>query len=62
LTVVNEQGVTLGQVTQLLETGANAVMVVNGERERLLPFVMDTVVLGVDLDAGTIRVDWDPEF
>ena len=34
-------------------------MVVEGEQERLIPFVMDKVVLGVDLDKGVIEVDWE---
>lgn len=56
------EGVRLGQVSHLFDTGANAVMVVAGERERLLPFVMDQYVMSVDFDAGRITVDWDPEF
>jgi 16S rRNA processing protein RimM len=39
--------------------GANDVMVVKGEQECLIPFVMDKVVLGVDLAKGEIRVDWE---
>lgn len=62
LEVVTVEGVSLGQVDHLFETGANPVMVVRGERERLLPFVHDTVVREVDLAARRIRVDWDPEF
>lgn len=61
LRVVSARGETLGHVEHLLETGANDVMVVRGERERLVPFI-DSVVLEVSLDAGLIRVDWDPEF
>jgi len=33
-----------------------------GERERLIPFVHEQFVHEVDLDAGSIVVDWDPEF
>lgn len=62
LNVVTLEGVELGKVDHLFDTGANDVMVVNGERERLIPFVTGQYVLEVDLDAGTIRVDWDPEF
>ena len=29
--------------------------------ERLLPYI-DQVVVEVDLDANSMRVDWDPEF
>lgn len=61
LEVVNTDGVVLGAVSHLFATGANQVMVVQGERERLLPFVQGQVVLEVDLAERRIRVDWDPE-
>lgn len=59
LRVVHCDGTALGKVDYLLETGANDVMVVKGEQERLIPFVPDKVVLGVDLDKGEIEVDWE---
>ncbi|MGD8958161.1 MAG: ribosome maturation factor RimM [Chromatiaceae bacterium] len=62
LRVVTLEGVELGRVVQLFETGANDVIVVQGERERLLPYVWQQVVRGVDLAAGEMRVDWDPDF
>lgn len=62
LNVRNLAGETLGTVARLFATGANDVMVVSGERERLLPFVHGTVVKEVDLAKGEIRVDWDAEF
>lgn len=58
----------LGCVKSLLETGANDVLVVEAstdsidDRERLLPYIPDEFVLAVDLDAGEILVNWDPEF
>ncbi|MCG5530027.1 ribosome maturation factor RimM [Halorhodospira halochloris] len=52
----------LGVVDHLLETGANDVMVVCGDRERLIPFVPGYYVKRVDLNRGFISVDWDPEF
>ena len=55
-------GVALGEVSHLFSTGANDVMAVRGERERLIPFVQPDYVKAVDFDAGTIVVDWDPEF
>lgn len=61
LEVVNREGAVLGRVRRLMETGANDVMVVVGERERLIPFVVDVFVLDVDLGAGRLEVDWDPE-
>ncbi|WP_338065422.1 ribosome maturation factor RimM [Thiospirillum jenense] len=62
LTVETAAGVTLGRVTHLLTTGANDVLVVHGDRERLLPFIWDQVILDVDFERGRVRVDWDPEF
>jgi 16S rRNA processing protein RimM len=54
-------GKELGRVDHLFETGSNDVMVVKGERERLIPFI-DQVISEVDLDDGCITVDWDPDF
>jgi 16S rRNA processing protein RimM len=58
----------LGQLTDILETGANDVLVVApgtgsiDQRERLVPYVPDVYVKSVDLTAREIRVWWDPEF
>jgi 16S rRNA processing protein RimM len=62
LSVRLEDGSELGAVERMLATGANDVMVVQGERERLIPFVMGQYVKDVDLAGGVITVDWDPEF
>ena len=62
LEVVTIEGVTLGKVSHLIATGANDVLVVKGERERLIPFVTDDYVKEVDFDSGRVTVDWDPEF
>jgi 16S rRNA processing protein RimM len=62
LSVRLEDGRELGVIENMLATGANDVMVVRGERERLIPFVPGHYVKRVDLDARTVIVDWDPEF
>jgi len=62
LKVVTTEGVELGQVEHMMATGANDVMVVKGERERLLPFLPGRFVNEVDLAGGRIVVDWDPDF
>jgi len=59
LRVVRRDGLELGVLAYMLETGTHDVMVVQGEGERLIPFVKDEVVIDVDLGAGLIRVDWD---
>jgi len=62
LKVRTTDGVLLGTVSHLFATAANDVVVVQGERERLIPFIKDRFVKSVDVDGGEIVVDWDPEF
>lgn len=69
LNVVNESGYQMGQVTELLETGSNDVLVIKakpndafGKTERLIPFLTDQVIKAVDQQAKQILVDWDPGF
>lgn len=62
LEVKTLEGISLGVVDHLFETGANDVLVVKGEHERLIPYVKDHVVKAVDLEAGFIQVDWDPDY
>ena len=63
LEVITVEGVSLGTVSHLLATGANDVLVVrNADRERLIPFLVGQFVTEVDLEAGRVTVDWDPEF
>jgi 16S rRNA processing protein RimM len=61
LRVVNGEGQELGSIAQILQTGANDVLVVQGERERLVPFIAD-VIRGVDMTAGVVRVEWSADY
>ena len=75
LTVISEfngDQHVFGKVSHMLETGANDVLVVSGcddgevksldMRERLIPYVPEIYVKNVDVGAGEIWVEWDPEF
>lgn len=68
LEVVTEDGLRFGRVDHLLETGANDVLVVRptdesmDDRERLIPYIPDQVVVEVNLSRGRMTVVWDPEF
>jgi 16S rRNA processing protein RimM len=56
LTVVTEEGQTLGKISAIFPTGSNDVYICRaGEREILLPATADTVRT-VDLDAGIMMV------
>ncbi|MCK5918015.1 MAG: ribosome maturation factor RimM [Cocleimonas sp.] len=61
LAVVTTMGVDLGKVAWLFETGNNDVLVVEGDRERYIPYT-DEVVIRVDMKAEQMIVDWDPDF
>lgn len=60
--------VDLGRVDDLLETGANDVLVVVGDagsiddRRRLVPYIPSLYVLDVDLKGQCMQVHWDPDF
>lgn len=62
LRVETVEGVELGRVDYVFSTGANDVLTVQGERERMIPFVQPDVVVRVDFEAGLLVVDWDPDF
>ena len=61
LEVVDERGERLGTVESFFETGDTSVMVVKGERERMIPFVPE-YVKAVDREAGRITVDWKADY
>ncbi|MDN4503702.1 ribosome maturation factor RimM [Alteromonadaceae bacterium BrNp21-10] len=67
--VVTDKGYDLGTVKELFETGANDVLLVQanhndafGQKERMVPYLLEQVVKSVDRQANTIEVDWDPGF
>ncbi len=62
LRVRSDAGQELGLVKEMIATGANDVMLVQGERERLIPFIFGVYVSEVDLAAGSMVVNWDPDF
>lgn len=62
LTVVNTEGVTLGKVDYLFETGSNDVLVVKGDKQYLIPFLLDQFILNINLADSTIQVAWDADF
>jgi 16S rRNA processing protein RimM len=60
--VVNTDGTELGTVRELIETGANDVLVVEGDRERLIPFAPGEIIVSVGVAPKQLTVDWDPAF
>lgn len=62
LQVESLQGEPLGVVASMLETGADDVLVLSAERERLIPFVMGDIVHEVDIERQRMVVDWLPDY
>lgn len=68
LRVINQQDQNFGTVAEMLETGANDVLVVRPNddsidgRERLIPYLAGTVIIDVDLTEALIRVDWEADY
>ena len=67
--VVTDKGYNLGVIKELFETGANDVLLVKanlndafGQKERMVPYLLDQVIKQVDRQAKTVTVDWDPAF
>lgn len=66
LDVINREGLSLGQVHELLSTGPQTVLVLKQTHgtdtiERMIPFV-SAYVDDVNLREKQIRVDWQPDY
>ncbi len=63
LAVFSNAGEPLGRVVSVTENGAQDVLVLeDGGRERLIPFVVGPIIQSVDLEAGRIVADWAPDY
>jgi len=69
MNVVTTQGYDLGVVSDMMETGANDVLVVKAnlkdgfsKKERLIPYILEQVIESVSIENKQICVDWDPGF
>jgi len=68
LNVENTEGVKLGKIDWLFNTGSNDVITVIGKdedgekKEHLIPYIIDDYVTSVSLDDSLMVVNWDPDF
>ncbi|MEW6119984.1 MAG: ribosome maturation factor RimM [Pseudomonadota bacterium] len=61
LIAINREGIELGKVDSLMETGAHDILVIRGKQQHLVPFVA-AFIGEVDLAGGTIEVDWGEDY
>jgi len=69
LRVVTQDGHDLGKIQNMMSAGsANDVMIIKGDSqsidqtERLVPYLLEKVVLDIDLEAKLVKVDWEPDY
>ncbi|MFT4058684.1 MAG: ribosome maturation factor RimM [Legionella sp.] len=62
MNVVNTQGKPFGKVTEIIPTGSNDVLVVQGEKRHLIPYLPGQFILDISNAQQLITVDWDMDF
>ena len=68
LNVENTDGVTLGKIDWLFNTGSNDVITIKGKNaegenvEHLVPYIIDDYVVSVSLEDSLMVVNWDSDF
>lgn len=60
--VINQQGLSFGEVIEVMPTGSNDVLVVKGKKRHLIPYLPGQFITHIDSDTHTITVDWDMDF
>lgn len=60
--VVNQQGEPLGTVVDILATGSNDVLIVEGDKRQLIPYLPGRSIIEVNASLQQIVVDWDADF
>jgi 16S rRNA processing protein RimM len=60
--VIHETGETLGVVDSVFATGSNDVLVVKGDKRRLIPYLLGDVIQEVNSERREITVCWDLDF
>lgn len=60
--VTNREAEDFGQVGEIIATGSNDVLVVEGDRRRLIPYLPGQFIDKIDRSHRQIIVDWDKDF
>ncbi|KTD63382.1 ribosome maturation factor RimM [Legionella shakespearei] len=60
--VINQKGQSFGKVMEIMPTGSNDVLVVQGEKRHLIPYLPGQFIINIDDSQHVITVDWDVDF
>lgn len=62
MNVVNQKGEPFGTVIEIMPTGANDVLVVQGEKRHLIPYLPGQFIIDINNSQNVITVEWDLDF
>lgn len=62
MNVINQTGDSFGTVIEIMPTGSNDVLVVQGDRRHLIPYLPGQYVIDINENQKVITVDWDVDF
>ncbi|MCL9683270.1 ribosome maturation factor RimM [Legionella maioricensis] len=62
MSVVNTKGESFGTVVEVMPTGANDVLVAQGEKRHLIPYLPGQFIIEINESQQVITVDWDLDF
>lgn len=62
LTVYNQHNILLGKIIEVMATGANDVLIIQGEERILVPFIPDEYITTIDVQNNIMMVNWDTDF
>lgn len=62
MNVVNQQGQPFGVVTEVMPTGSNDVLIVQGDTRHLIPYLPGECIIDICASKRLITVDWDLDF
>lgn len=60
--VINQQGEQFGEVTEVMPTGSNDVLIVEGDKRHLIPYLPGECIISISGEQNLITVDWDVDF
>lgn len=62
MNVINSKGESFGKVIEIIPTGSNDVLVIQGEKRHLIPYLPGQFILDINSNKQLITVDWDMDF
>ena len=60
--VINQQAQEFGLIIEIMPTGSNDVLVVQGEKRHLIPYLPGQFIIEINDKSQTMIVDWDMDF